>query len=269
MSLPKNFYNAVDVKKMGIDDIESMKNEIDSMIGLPEVTSSDAGKTLIVSDSGEWILGEAGGGSITFTKTEIADNYILDESSISFTEDYRDYPFIEVSLVDKYDGGRTCKIVTTPKIVTSIFAASNNKCCFDAYNSNVYVTVSESKDPDTKLPTWTFTNRRYMVVEYVKGIMPSKIPTFTKIYDRGSIASGQVQPTGKFRFSDYDLVFFSACTGDDTETTPNAIVMKLCGDLESEFIYPFNRYNSASVRTYKNDTRMPEEWYFVIYGYKF
>ena len=47
MRAPKNFYNAVDKKKLGLDD------------GLlPEVTTSDAGKVLKVTEGGKWDLAD-------------------------------------------------------------------------------------------------------------------------------------------------------------------------------------------------------------------
>lgn len=52
MAAPKNFYNTVDQKKLGLD--EALK-KIDSLEGLPEVTVSDAGKVLTVSEEGKWI----------------------------------------------------------------------------------------------------------------------------------------------------------------------------------------------------------------------
>lgn len=54
---PKNFYNAVDQRKLGTDRIDAIQNELDSIISLPPVTSEDEGKTVVVSDQGEWELG--------------------------------------------------------------------------------------------------------------------------------------------------------------------------------------------------------------------
>lgn len=54
---PKNFYNAVDQRKLGTDKIDAIQNELDSMISLPPVTSEDEGKTMVVSDQGEWEVG--------------------------------------------------------------------------------------------------------------------------------------------------------------------------------------------------------------------
>lgn len=54
---PKNFYNAVDQRKLGTDQIGMIREELDAMITLPPVTSEDQGKTVIVSDQGEWELG--------------------------------------------------------------------------------------------------------------------------------------------------------------------------------------------------------------------
>jgi len=54
---PKNFYNAVDQRKLGTDKIDAIQNELDSIISLPPVTSEDEGKTMVVSDQGEWEVG--------------------------------------------------------------------------------------------------------------------------------------------------------------------------------------------------------------------
>ena len=56
MKAPKNFYNTVDQKKLGIDQIEDIKKTVDSIISLPEATSSDEGKVAMVNSSGEWEL---------------------------------------------------------------------------------------------------------------------------------------------------------------------------------------------------------------------
>lgn len=50
---PKNFYNAVDQRKLGTDKIDAIQNELDSIISLPPVTSEDDGKMLQVVN-GEW-----------------------------------------------------------------------------------------------------------------------------------------------------------------------------------------------------------------------
>lgn len=50
---PKNFYNAVDQRKLGTDKIDAIQNELDSIISLPPVTSEDNGKMLQVVN-GEW-----------------------------------------------------------------------------------------------------------------------------------------------------------------------------------------------------------------------
>lgn len=54
---PKNFSNAVDRRKLDVDQIPAIQQELDSIISLPPVTSEDEGKTVIVSDQGEWELG--------------------------------------------------------------------------------------------------------------------------------------------------------------------------------------------------------------------
>lgn len=50
---PKNFYNAVDQRKLGTDKIDAIQNELDSIISLPPVTSEDNGKMMQVVN-GEW-----------------------------------------------------------------------------------------------------------------------------------------------------------------------------------------------------------------------
>lgn len=55
MAAPKNFYNTVDQKKLGIDEISAIKSKIDGLEGLPAVTAEDAGKVLTVSEDGTWI----------------------------------------------------------------------------------------------------------------------------------------------------------------------------------------------------------------------
>lgn len=54
MKAPKNFYNAVDQMKLGTDQIEDIKNKVDSIISLPSVTAEDNGKLLQVVN-GEWV----------------------------------------------------------------------------------------------------------------------------------------------------------------------------------------------------------------------
>lgn len=53
---PKNFSNAVDRRKLDVDQIPAIQQELDSIISLPPVTSEDAGKMMEVSDQGEWEL---------------------------------------------------------------------------------------------------------------------------------------------------------------------------------------------------------------------
>lgn len=58
MSLPKNFYNAVDARKMGLDDLDYIKDKMDQLVTLPPVTAADAGKYMVVSASGTWELSD-------------------------------------------------------------------------------------------------------------------------------------------------------------------------------------------------------------------
>ena len=74
MGAPKNFYNAVDQKKLGTDKIDtiittignntsgiighlnSLSAEVSEIVRLPSITISDAGRVLSVNNNGEWAV---------------------------------------------------------------------------------------------------------------------------------------------------------------------------------------------------------------------
>lgn len=81
---PKNFYNAVDQRKLGTDKIDAIQNELDSMISLPPVTSEDEGKTVVVSDQGEWEVGNINLGTIkNFTGDSDTTSVTIEDDSIT------------------------------------------------------------------------------------------------------------------------------------------------------------------------------------------
>ena len=265
MSLPKNFYNAVDARKMGLDDIERIKAELDSMEGLPEVTAADAGKTVVVGADGSWELGEAGGEPITVNFTVLADN--PDHStSVTLSDSIDNYDFIYVVLYDSYNEIIRSKIVTTPTIIRRIMELSNGKVCFNDYNINIYITIQENITEG--VITWDRTNDRYLRIHSIIGITVDKTVTNTVIYDRGSIASGQVQPSAKINVDDYDMIFFASCTGDSTETTPCYAILTVNPTVQ-QYLFPFNRYNSGDLMKIDATGKLPENWYFRIEGVKF
>lgn len=78
---PKNFYNAVDQRKLGTDRIDSIEGQLTSVIdelggdtsglikkvndletsvnniiSLPDANPSDVGKTVVVDSSGQWVM---------------------------------------------------------------------------------------------------------------------------------------------------------------------------------------------------------------------
>lgn len=115
MALPKNFYNAVDAKKMGLDDIETIKNEIDSMITLPPATSADEGKTIVVDSQGSYVIGDVSG----LPDVSIADEgkgLIVDSSGEWAVDDLPD-PIIKIT--GTLPAGQTSVTITNDAITNS------------------------------------------------------------------------------------------------------------------------------------------------------
>lgn len=114
---PKNFYNAVDQRKLGTDQIEDIKNKVDSIISLPKATSSDEGKVAVVNSSGEWELGTITPSSNPVTILE--DGVVCENAAyqVATFDDISDFGIIAVSLNDGGTEHPDCVCTTIQSII--------------------------------------------------------------------------------------------------------------------------------------------------------
>ena len=74
----------------GVTPIEFITTEVSDRL-LPEVDSGDAGKTLVVNDDGEWVLGEGGQPTIVLHTNLMGTTGSKIVSAISVLDNYKNY----------------------------------------------------------------------------------------------------------------------------------------------------------------------------------
>lgn len=162
MALPKNYYNAVDAKKMGLDQIDSITStvgqiveeltdesdgliarvtalettvgdddsglikEVNDIVRLPEITSDDEGKILTVNGSGEWVVSDTLN-DVVLRMQKTLDN-LLNPPSTKIHE----WDFTTGSAIDTIDN-------TTEATISGAVMASGTGVTFSGANQSVSI----------------------------------------------------------------------------------------------------------------------------------
>lgn len=224
----------------------------------------------------ESISGGGGGGGPsgsfipTYTETKIMDNSAVSTSTITFTEDYHNYPLLKVILYNITNNRYTTQYIV-PEGADKAFVYSANKLNFnesiDYSISNQYCTYQRNSNTE-----WQRVAYRSMVIYEVYGI------TFTnctfqleEIYSRGGYSSTQVtpEPLPGTTFFDYDALIYMSCTGDNTETQfapyfyyiPSFAIDRLG---KPNIFYKYNQYLLKGI----SPTSIGTERYFYVAGIK-
>ena len=156
----------------------------------------------------------SGGITPVFTEEVICDNSSA-SSTLTFTEDWHDYDFLQFKLTNSSSGIITY-ITTTPDILDEIFARSSSKVLFNEFSNDQYALYTKSSDL-----SWSRTGTRNVNVTEVKGLTATNCTVSTEwIYKRGAITASNVTITAPKYFEAYDEIYMASCDGDSDDTMP-------------------------------------------------
>lgn len=168
-----------------------------------------------------------GSGSDTFipqyTETKILDNSVGSITTVTFTEDYHNYPMLRI-VAYNVNYSRYFSFFAIPEGIDAAFAYSNNLFNINEFlftnmspsSTNQYCTYQKNSNTE-----WQRYAYRGMYIYEVYGLTFTNCTLQkTEIYSRQGIGSATVTPTplaGK-TFFDYDVLIYMACSSDRTET---------------------------------------------------
>lgn len=209
--------------------------------------------------------GGGGGTTPEFTKTVILDNSSL-SNTLTWDYDYADYDFLECELYNT-SSDTSFKLITTPEIITALFANSEGRCTFNETATNQYICYTKSSNT-----SWSRYGGRNLVLKAVTGWICSNMNVVkAEIYDREDYSSSNVEiELSSGSFYDYDYLFMCACTGTSDESIPNNYI--LCIDDETFNAYPIGfvlcSYNSK-VALEMTSTKLSAGRYCYVQGVRF
>lgn len=156
----------------------------------------------------------SGGITPVFTEEVICDNSSA-SSTLTFTEDWHDYDFLQFKLTNSSSGIITY-ITTTPDLLDEIFARSSSKVLFNEFSNDQYALYTKSSDL-----SWSRSKTRNVNVTEVKGLTATNCTVSTEwIYKRGAITASNVTITAPKYFEAYDEIYMASCDGDSDDTMP-------------------------------------------------
>ena len=176
------------------------------------------GSNIVWCDTGDsevtYFAQPSGGITPVFTEEVICDNSSA-SSTLTFTEDWHDYDFLQFKLTNSSSGIITY-ITTTPDILDEIFARSSNKVLFNEFSNDQYALYTKSSDL-----SWSRSGTRNANVTEVKGLTATNCTVSTEwIYKRGAITASNVTITAPKYFEAYDEIYMASCDGDSDDTMP-------------------------------------------------
>lgn len=199
-----------------------------------------------------------GGGLPTFTETVIATG--TSGGTVTFTEDYHDYPLLIIRLENEYYSSNVTDLLVTPDLIDSIFDLSRD-IVVNEFQNNQYGNYSK-----TSATVWTRTASRNVYISEVIGLTCDNYTIEeTELYNKGSYDTQDITISGT-DILDYDL-FVIASSVDGIQ--PNSIVTQkpiaLSGSYYKIGVTPYNRLNWVTI----TDTEMSSAPYHYVGGVKF
>ena len=187
------------------------------------------------------IDGDTSGSAFTpvFTETLLVDNS-TGASSFTLSEDYHNYDFVKVSLLNyNASPNRTTVIITTPTVIDKCFNLGN-LINFNERGNNEYACYRKSG------LTWTRNNNRDCVVNYIWGMeCTNATVSETAIYTASSVSgSNRVITYNDGDLFDFDLIFFAANSNSSDEVQPCYFYFSPGIDIQNRLPYVLNQYNA-------------------------
>ena len=194
-----------------------------------------------------------GGGSSAGTPT------FTDNSTLTFTGDYHDYPLLIIRTTN-LSSGRVTDLFVSPNMLDSIFSATNNEIVLNEFGNNQYGTYRQ-----TNSTTWEKQGSRNIMASEVIGLICDNYTVSeTEIYDKGTYDTQSREITGINLFS-YDILLI-ATSNDGVE--PNAQIIQIppfVGDSYDTVITAYNWYDYRRI----TNTTMASAPYHYVSGIKF
>lgn len=207
------------------------------------------------------IDGDTGGGvTPTFSSTTLVDNSSA-ANSFTFSDDYHNYDFVKFKIL--YTGtNRNYYFLTTPSSIDLVFNISSY-INFNVPNTNRYCCYSQSS------LTWTRYNKRDCDITEIIGLKCTNATvTETEIYKATSYSSSNIDVTTQLDLFDFDLILFTANSGDRTEVQPNINVLQCDYGMIDVLWLRFYPYYSAADVSITNHYISASKYAYII-GIKF
>lgn len=201
--------------------------------------------------------GGGGSGLPTFTETVIATG--TSAGTLTFTDDYHDYPLLVIRITNSSSDEDT-DLLVTPDLVDSVFDLSRD-IVVNEFQNNQYANYAK-----TSATVWTRTASRNVYISEVIGLTCDNYTVEeTELYNKGYYDTQDTTISGTDLF-DYDL-FVIASSVDGIQ--PNSIVTQkpigLSGSYYKLGITPYNRFSWITV----TDTELSLAPYHYVSGIKF
>lgn len=202
--------------------------------------------------------GGGGSGLPTFTETVIATG--TSAGTLTFTDDYHNYPLLIIRLENEYYTSNVTDLLVSPDLIDSIFDISRD-IVVNEFQNNQYGNYAK-----TSATVWTRTAARNVYISEVIGLTCDNYTVEeTELYNKGSYDTQDRTISGTDLF-DYDM-FVIASSVDGIQ--PNSIATQkpigLSGSYYKLGITPYNRFSWITV----TDTELSLAPYHYVGGIKF